>query len=228
MPEETRKKIVDLLKSKSCLKQDIFHNTEKWFDLFKVELEDCLNLIKSEIGEEKRIRLKYIDKGKSEAQLYIGSDVLIFHMHSNVFRFNKTNYVNQTSYVQNEPDNAYCGIINIYNFLADSYEYGRYNDYGYLIARIFINREDHFMVEGKGQLGFMYRDFINQKIDKETILEIIMKVAIDAIEFDLLTPPYDKISIVSVQEMQALSSDSQLKTGKRLGFKFQSDNNIEG
>jgi hypothetical protein len=48
-----------------------------------------------------------------------------------------------------------------YDFLADSYEYGRLNDTGFLIGRLFINRESHFQLEGKGDLGMLYRDFMN-------------------------------------------------------------------
>ena len=42
------------------------------------------------------------------------------------------------------------------------------NDLGYLIGRIFINHENHFMVQGKRQLGFLYNDFINQLLIKTT------------------------------------------------------------
>ena len=223
--DDNKKRIVDLLKTRSILKQDVFSNTKEWFKIFKSELTDCVEMMQTEIGDD-RIRLKIVDISDSEIQLFIGSDVLIFHMHTNVFKFDNSNYVHKSSYVKNNSDNAYCGVINIYNFLADSYEKNRYNDYGYLISRVFINRESHFLVEGKGRLGFIYRDFLNQVINKEIITDIIMRVAVHAIEFDLLTPPYERVSEVSVQEMQALSSDSRLKTGKRLGFKFQSDNNI--
>ena len=47
-----------------------------------------------------------------------------------------------------------------------------------------------------------------------------------AIEFDLLTPPYDMVSEVTVYEMQNLISDLKLKTGKRMGFRFESDNEV--
>ncbi|MFD1552808.1 hypothetical protein DNU06_08415 [Putridiphycobacter roseus] len=218
--------IVELLKGKSLMKQAVFANTKEWFRVLKTELSDCISMLKSEIEDQPKIRLKYVDAGPYEAQLYIGSDVLIFYMHTNVFRFPKSNYVHQSSYIKNEPTNAYCGIINIYNFLADSYELNRFNDAGYLIARLFINKENHFIIEGKGHLEFAYRDFLNQVINKEVMLDVILKVAAYAIEFDLLTPPYQAVSSVSVQQMQTLSNDSKLKTGKRLGFKFQSDSKI--
>jgi hypothetical protein len=225
--ENAKDIIVELLKNKSTLKQDVFANTKHWFRVFKEELNDCIDIIKKDI-DDPRIRLKVVETGGAELRLFIGSDVLIFHMHTNVFRFNNNSYVHKSSYIKTDQRNAYCGIINIYNFLADSYDFNRSNDYGYLLSRIFINRENHFMVEGKGQLGFKYKDFLNQIINKDIILDIIMRVSAHAIDFDLLTPPYDKVQVVSVQEMQTLSSDSKLKTGKRLGFKFKSDNEIIG
>jgi len=223
--DDNKKRIVDLLKTRSILKQNVFSNTKDWFKVFKEELNSCIQMIQTEIGDD-RVRLKIVDISESEIQLFIGSDVLIFHMHTNVFKFDSSNFVHKSSYVKNNPNNAYCGVVNIYNFLADSYEKNRYNDYGYLIGRVFINQESHFLVEGKGRLGFIYRDFLNQIINNEIILDIIMRVAVYAIEFDLLTPPYERVSVVSVQEMQTISNDSRLKTGKRLGFKFQADTSI--
>ncbi len=220
--------IVDLLKGKSLMKQTVFANSKEWFSVLKAELSDCAEMLRSQIDDHSKIRLKYVDAGPYEAQFFVGSDVLIFYMHTNVFRFPKSNYVHQSSYIKNDPTNAYCGIINIYNFLADSYELNRFNDAGYLVARLFINKENHFIVEGKGQLEFVYRDFLNQVINKDVILDLILKVATYAIEFDLLTPPYQSVNMVSVEQMQTLSSDSKLKTGKRLGFKFQSDSKFIG
>ncbi|HIP36240.1 MAG TPA: hypothetical protein EYG85_05255 [Crocinitomix sp.] len=229
MEKDTKTLVVDLLKTKSILKQDVYTNTKKWFNVFKEEIKNTINLINNDIGEHKdKIRLKIVDKSDTEIQLYIGSDVLVFQMHTNVFKIAPNNYVHQSSYIKSNPNNAYCGIINVYNFLADSYEYNRLNDLGYLIARIFINKEDHFFVEGKGQLEFLYKDFLNQKLKTEIIKDIILKISAYAINFDLLTPPYEKVSIVSVQETQAITNDSQLKTGKRLGFKFKSENDIIG
>jgi len=224
---ETEQELVNLLKSKSILKQNVYHNNVKWFKVFKDELNACVAILSKDLNNnEDKIRLKIVEKSDTEIQLYIGSDVLIFQMHTNVFKVANDNYVHQSSYIKRNPDNAYCGIINIYNFLADSYQFNRSNDYGYLISRIFVNSEDHFFVEGKGQLEFMYKDFLNQVLNKEVIIDVIMKVATFAVDFDLVTPPYNKVSVVSVNEMQTISSNSKLKTGKRLGFKFQSDSDV--
>ena len=43
-------------------------------------------------------------------------------------------------------------------------------------------------------------------------------------DFDLLTPHYDAMKVVSVNEVNEVTSAMSIKTGKRLGFKFQADN----
>jgi hypothetical protein len=48
------------------------------------------------------------------------------------------------------------------------------------------------------------------------------------INFDLLTPPYQAVQQISVYDIRTTIDNMQLKTGKRLGFKFQADpDNIE-
>jgi len=225
--QEGKKILLELLKAKSGHKQDVFKNTREWFDVFKRELTECIAILKDELNDP-RIRFRVEDKGDSEARLYIGSDVLVFHMHSNVFKLSPHDYATQTSYVLNDPRNAYCGIINVYDFLADSYEFNRHHDVGYLIARIFINADNHFKIEGKGQIGFIYQNFMHQVLSEEVIEEIILRLSIYALEFDLLTPPYQAVNQVSVGELQTLSSNTKLKTGKRLGFQFQSNTDIKG
>jgi hypothetical protein len=227
--EESKKEVVDLLKSKAILKQEVYHNTIKWFDVFKKEIEACVNDIQKDLGDNaNKIRLKLKEASPNEVQLFIGSDVIIFQMHTNVFKIASDNYVHQSSYIRTNPNNAFCGIINVYNFLADSYEFNRFNDYGYLISRIFINKESHFFVEGKGQLEFVYKDFLNQILTKEIVEDIILKVSAYAIDFDLLTPPYDKVAVVTVNELLSKTNETKIKTGKRLGFKFKSDNDFMG
>jgi hypothetical protein len=43
---------------------------------------------------------------------------------------------------------GYFGVVNVYNFLSDSFRYNRERDLGYLVARIFLNKEGHFFVQG--------------------------------------------------------------------------------
>lgn len=207
------------LKERSLLKQDVYEVTKKVFCQFKEEVESISETLKKNIADE-RVRSNVEDKGAFESHLFIGSDVLVFHMHTNVFCFPDESSVFKTSYVKEDKDRAYCGVINIYNFLADSFLHGRLNDTGYLLARIFVNKDNHFFVEGKGKLGFLYRDFINGEIDKKSVHDIIETSIRHAAEFDLLTPPYELVNQVNVMQMQDQRSEQLMKTGKRLGFQF--------
>lgn len=223
---EKRANIIDLLVNKAAMKQDIADYSEEVLSSFKRIMEDEISEIQKSIDDD-RIRLRFEDKGDHVFRLYIGSDVLVFQLHTNVFRLPDDNPLWKTDYLQSNGANGYFGMINIYNFLAESYEKNRYNDAGYLIGRIFLNHDHHFMVEGKGQLGFLFRDLENGYISDSVIRQIIQTAIMHAIDFDLVTPPYELVKEVSLGQVQAISSDLQLKTGKTLGFKFSGeDKNI--
>ena len=137
-----------------------------------------------------------------------------------MFDFDKSHALWKTSYLKDDPTRSYCGIINIYNFLADSLKYNRYDDSGYLIGRVFINKEDHFFVEGKRQLNFIHNDFVNQKMNESDVLHIIEQAIMYSMDFDLFTPPYRHVQEISVGQLLNEASGMRLKTGKRVGFKF--------
>lgn len=211
--------IIDLLINKAAVKQDIADYSEEVLASFKRIMEKELVELKKNVSDQ-RIRLKFEDTGKHEFRVSIGSDVIVFQLHRNVFRLPDENPLWKTDYLSQNGANGYFGIINIYNFLAESIEKNRVNDPGYLIGRVFMNHEKHFMVEGKGQLGFLFRD-LEKSVLNEQIIQHILQVSIThAIEFDLITPPYDLVQQVSVMQIQAISSNLQTATGKRLGFKF--------
>ena len=193
--------LFNLIKDKSVLKQDVFSNIILNFKVLKgvlKEIGDDLNNKLSDIDE--RIIIEYKDSGEFEAQLRVSGDLLVFQMHSNVFKFDPENSLWKTSYISENTNRGYCGLINIYNFLNDSFKYNRSNDLGYLIGRLFINHENHFMVQGKRQLGFLYNDFINATIDKDKLKSIVQSAILYSLDFDLLVPNYDLVNKVSVNE----------------------------
>lgn len=221
---DTNEQIKQILLEKAALKQDVFQKTTQHFVELKTILKEITDhLIKEVNDKDKRIRISFHDKGEFEALTYIGSDALVFVQHTNVFQFDSDNPLWKTQYLKEDNERSYCGIINVYNFLADSFKYNRLNDVGYLIARIFINKDDHFMVQGKRQMGFLYNDFINARLDTEKLKAVAQSVLLYTIDFDLFTPPYDSVKEVTLGEMQAMSDMLQVRTGKRLGFRFHAD-----
>ena len=131
-----RKKILETIVSKSTLKQKVFDNTFATFN----DLKETLLEMASEMDDQldglldRRVRLEYRDRGKFEAQIQVANDLLIFQMHTDVFEFEPNHVIWQNPYVQTDRDNSYCGVINIYNFLSDSFKFNRNADEGYLIG----------------------------------------------------------------------------------------------
>ncbi len=216
--------ILKSLKEKSSLKQDVYANTVQAFGTLKTIAKQLVgNLSKETAAIDSRIVIEYKEKGEFEFELRIAGDLLIFAMHTNIFEFDKTHQVWRSSYVKDDHGRSFCGMINIYNFLNDSFKYNRINDLGYVIGRIFINKENHYFVEGKRQLGFLYNDFVHAIVDEKTITAILESTILYCLNFDLYTPPFDSIKEISVNDMQVASESMQIKTGKRLGFRFQAD-----
>ena len=226
MSEVENKKlaIIGTLKEKSVLKQKVFDNTFESFCMIKEILKNLSKDINSNLGSiDPRVKLEYTDRSNFDAQLKVAGDILLFSMHSNIFQFDRDHQAWKSPYVQKNKFNAYSGIINIYNFLADSFKYSRLDDLGYLIARVFINHEYQYFVEGKRQIGMLFTNFGNEAISKPA-LQLILSTAIQySMEFDLLVPPYDTIKIATVGQAEAKIQHSRIITGKRLGFQFNSD-----
>ena len=224
--EITQKKIiiVDTLKGKSVLKQKVFDNTANAFMMVKEILKNLAREVNGNLtGIDPRIRMEYTDRSNFDAQLKVAADMLLFSMHSNIFQFDREHPAWKTAYIQKNKFNAYSGIINIYNFLADSFKYSRLDDLGYLIARIFINHENQYFVEGKRQMGMLFTNYGNEAFGPESLKKIVCTAISYSLEFDLLVPPYDTVKIASVGQAESKIQHSRLITGKRLGFQFNSD-----
>lgn len=226
---EKKLEIIGILKEKSQLKQRVFDNTFESFCIIKEVLRGLTREINGNLGGiDPRVRMEYTDRSNFDAQIKVAADILLFSMHSNIFQFDREHPAWKTAYIQKNKYNAYSGIINIYNFLADSFRYSRQDDLGYLIARIFINHENQYFVEGKRQMGMLFTNYGNEQISKES-LQLIISTAIQySLEFDLLVPPYDTVKIATVGQAEAKIQHSRVITGKRLGFQFNSDDVLIG
>jgi hypothetical protein len=216
--------IINTLSEKSVVKLDVLDITTQIFREFKLAANTLMDDLKVKSANiDPRLVIYYKDKGEFEFMIRFAQDVLVFTMHTNIFDFEKSHSVWKKSYVKQDPIRSFCGIIHVYNFLADSFEYHRMDDIGYLIARVFVNKDKHYFVEGKRQLGFLYNNFAASTITTDDITAIIESAILYSMDFDLLTPPYENVKQVSVHEMYEWSKSQAIRTGKRLGFKFSND-----
>ncbi|MBN1250883.1 MAG: hypothetical protein JXR51_05700 [Bacteroidales bacterium] len=220
--------IIKKLTEKAEMKQQVFSNTLEIFNQLKNVLIEIADSYSKKIGNVKgKPWIKFIDRGSFQCALKFAGDMILFNMHSNVFEFNKEHQIWKTPYAQKNVMGTYCGIINIYNFLSDSFKYNRESDLGYLVGRLFINKDFHYFVEGKRQMSSLYKDFGVATIDKNALKEVIESSLQYVLEFDLLVPPYDNMKIISLELVQQKNQKSAIQTGKRLGFQFKSDD-IQG
>lgn len=211
--------IINALHVKAGTKQFIFRKTLGVFGQFKTQIKDLLTEIYPQIRAlDKSIEMSYSDMGDFESELKFSGDTLVFMMHTNIFNFPPENPLFKTKYIMEDPLRSYCGLIMIYNFLSDSIKYSRMNDTGYLIARIFINKDGHFMVQGKKQFSFFYNDITSFEINDEAIRQIVQTAIRQTIDFDLFAPPFDDVKEMSVMQKLMETGNAAIKTGKRLGF----------
>jgi predicted acetyltransferase len=219
------KELLNNLAAKASLKQEVYKKTQNSFKLLKEAAQTLAKEFKLELKKQKtNIQIIYVDRNEFEFELKFAGDVLIFTMHTNVFEFSRYHEVMRTHYVREDKDRSYCGIINIYNFLSDSFKYKRMNDIGYMIGRVFVNKDEHYFIEGKKEIGMLYNTFGNAIINKEEAIKILESAVLFTINFDLLTPPYDNVKEVSLFEFKSKhESLKKPKTGKRLGFQFKAD-----
>ena len=224
MPTSSNPDLFTIINKKGQLKQLVYRNTLASINLIKKVIADLqIEYTKTYSLDPQAIPFIQKDMGEFEVHLQFAGDMLIFAMHTNIFEFSRYHEVMSTNYIREDKSRSYCGIINIYNFLADSYKYNRENDVGYLIGRIFINKDKCYFIEGKREVGLLYNNFGTETLNEKAAGQIVESAILYTINFDLLTPPYDSLKEISLSEMKSIADSYALKTGKRLGFKFQAD-----
>lgn len=215
--------ISGMLINKAGLKQDVYSKTVEVFALLRSESEKLMQKLSAEIiGKDSRIRISYSRESEFEFQLHIGGDVLVFLMHTNVFQVEPENKLWQTSYITMDNNRSFVGIINVYNFLHDSLYYNRDGDIGYLVGRALVNSEGHYYVELQEGAKNRHQDFKTKVLDSESavcILEDLMEVVIN---FDMYVPPMKEVAEFTVDGVNQAVLSQKFKTGKRLGFKYGS------
>jgi len=223
--KEFRESLLEAFEIKTTVKQQVYKNTVESFLILKKVLKqlekDYTSRLKGKVPDH--TLPVFQERGPFEMEFRIGSDLLLFSMHSNVFEFDNKHPVFNLKYVEEDILRSYSGMIMIYNFLADSFKYNRIQDLGYLVARIFINKDKHFFVEGKRQTHELVKDFAVDTISPGILRQIVETAIEYCIQFDLLVPPYEQVKMVTVDQMQEKISHSRLATGKRLGFSFRTD-----
>ena len=216
--------ILRSLSEKATVKLDVGQNAEWAFSLIRAALKKIESDVAAEAQSiDKRISVKYVERGPLDVEFRISDDIIIFSMHTDAFTFPDGHPLWKHSGMRAEHGKGYFGMISIYNFLTDSVKFNRVNDQGVLIARVFIDKNRHFFMEGKKQLSTLFNDPGQVLFNEEHARSVAEHLIAHCLDFDIIAPPFDQVRIISVQEMIEKSLSSIVSTGKRLGFRLQSD-----
>jgi hypothetical protein len=209
--------IVEALKDKASLKQKIYRNTLEVFQHMKTIAQALAETLDAQIKQhDESVIVEFQDKGEFEFQLKFSGDLLMFSMHSNVQTFGEEHIISKSPYVQEDPHRGYFGSIMVYNFMADSLKYNRLNDPGYLLARMLLNVDGHFYIEGVRQLNFLFPDIAQNQITMELLRIFIESTMLTAIDQDLYAPSYQDIQIVPL----GLKLENRMMSAEKVGFQM--------
>jgi len=216
--EDKFEEIVANLTEKAGLKQHIYRSTMAVFQMLKAIAADMASRLSERFaGIDKSVEVAYAEVGEFEFQLKFGGDVLMFSMQTNVLTFGEEHILSKNAYVQEDPNRGFYGTITVYNFMADSVKYNRLNDAGYLLARMMVNGEGHYYIEGIRQLFFMHPDIAVNIISEELLREFIQSSVLLAVEQDLYAPPFQDIQVIPL----ALKLQDQMAGAEKVGFQMK-------
>jgi len=219
--------IRELLENKSTAKQVTYKNLLEAFRILADESSRIVSELKKQIKpRDEDVTVDFIEVNENEFQVKLAGDLLVFVLHTNIVTFDETHPAMQQPYCKENELNRYFGQIMIYNFMADSVRFNRVNDPGYLLARILINHEKRFLVEGEGRLGFLYNQISSKSVEAADLKAIVQLALTIAIENDLTAPPFPQVRFITLH--QKLEKTSELGAGQKIGFRMKYEQETKG
>jgi hypothetical protein len=211
--------ITQLLESKSAAKQTTYKHLLAAFSMLQKEAQRITTELKKHANpNDKDVTIEFKAISEHEFHVKLAGDLLIFVLHTNIVTFREDHFIMQHPYMTLKEVNRYFGQIMIYNFMSDSLKFNRVNDPGYLLARLMINHENRFFIEGEGQLATLFNQISDIPLSQET-LDALVKISLAiAIENDLVALPYPDVKFITLY--QKLEHTPDLGGGQKIGFRM--------
>ncbi|MBX0334475.1 hypothetical protein K3G39_14630 [Pontibacter sp. HSC-14F20] len=208
--------IIQGLQQKSATKQAIYRNTHQTFTRMKEISQEIVDELTSRITTHNAdVVIEYKAISDLEFQIKFSGDLLVFVMHSNIITFPDDYEIMRNDYVEEDFRRRFFGHIMAYNFMADTIKYNRLDDPGYLVGRMLINIENHFLIEGVKQMDLPY-DRIARNVISDDMLRLIVESAmIAAVNNDLMGQDVSDIERITYKQKL---ENSQLSRPRKLGF----------
>lgn len=220
-------RIRQILENKSSAKQVTYKNLLTSFHTLAEESQRIVKNLQLEIKlKDEDVTVDFIEVNEHEFQVKLAGDLLIFVLHTNIVTFEENHPTMQQPYCKENDINRYFGQIMIYNFMSDSIRFNRINDPGYLVARLLINHENRFLVEGEGRLGFLFKQISTKPLESADLNSIVQHALTTAIENDLMAPPFPQVRFITLH--QKMEKTSELGAGQKIGFRMNYENKIDG
>jgi hypothetical protein len=220
--EEQFEAIVTSLREKGLLKRQVLKATAGIFAIMKSmakQLAEELDKQMEHIAKD-FLDVDFINDGENEFQVQFGEDALIFSMQTNVVIFADPHVLADNMHVRQDSARGYFGIITVHNFLAESVRYNRLEDAGILLARLMVNCEGHFYIEGM-RMGIFYPDLSQNTINEDVIRHFLQTAMLTASEQDLFAPNYGDVQVIALGDKLA----DKLAGAQKVGFVVQKKEN---
>ncbi len=216
-----------LLENKSAAKQITYRILLAAFgNLSKESKRVVQELRKKAKPADQDVTIDFKGINDHEFHVKLAGDLLVFVLHTNIVTLPEDHPVMKDLYIREKDANRYFGQIMIYNFMSDSLKFNRVNDPGYLLARLLVNHEGRYVIEGEGKLGALYNTISSGPIT-EGELNILVKLALlMAIENDLIAPPFSQIRFITL--IQKMEKTLELGAGQKIGFRMRYVSPTEG
>lgn len=208
--------IIQGLQQKSMTKQAIYRNTYETFSRMKEISQEIVEELTNRItSEDANVVIEYKSITDLEFQIKFSGDLLVFVMHSNIVTFPDDYEIMRSDYVEEDFRRRFFGHIMAYNFMADTIKYNRLDDPGYLVGRMLINIDKHFVIEGVKQMDLSYDRIARNQITDNVLRLIVESAMIAAVNNDLMGQDVSDIERITYKQKL---ENSQLSRPRKLGF----------
>lgn len=215
-----------LLESKSTAKQTAYKHICRAFSVLEEESRNVVEELKRRANpSDKDVTVEFNSINAREFDVKLAGDMLIFVLGTNIVTLDESHPILKEDYIRENEVNRYFGQIMIYNFMAESLKYNRMGDPGYLLARIMINHENRFFIEGERELQ-SYNQMSQAPVTDEELHKVVRIVLKMAIENDLVAPAFTEVKAITLNQKR----DHNLEMGgaEKIGFKMSYEQKTDG
>jgi len=223
--EDPIKFIQHLLESKSSAKQTAYKHICKTFSILLEESRSVVEELKRRTKPtDKDVTVEFTNVNSQEFDVKLAGDMLLFVLGTNIVTLEESHPIMQDKYITENEVNRYFGQIMVYNFMAESLRYNRTHDPGYLLARLMVNHENRFFIEGEKELE-VYNKISENMLTEHDLKQMVKIVLKMAIENDLVAPPFTEVKSITLHQKR----DHIMELGgQKIGFRMSYEPKTEG